>query len=200
MKLKPHPRYGVYRAWFDGNRAKTISVAEVYYRVAGPSHTTAAEIVQGVGAFLGGGRWNPPGVMNAVYLSRMPETAMFEANEHRRYYKLPLWEVMPKVTVAVRVEVDSILDLADAAISASLPEPPAVLLAEDWRAVMERGDEPTTQTMGRAAFDSGLKGLLVPSKPHPAGVNLLIFPQRLTPGCVLRVVNPLELENLGKPA
>jgi RES domain-containing protein len=149
---------------------------------------------------MGGGRWNPPRVMNVVYLSRAPETAMYEANEHRRYFGLPLWEGMPKVTVAVQLDVDLMLDLTDAAISADLPEPMANLLAEDWRAVMERGEEPTTQAMGRAALKAGLKGLIVPSKPHPKGVNLIVFPDALEGANVLEVLNPKELKKLGKRA
>ena len=156
MKLKAHPRYSGFKTWFAGHAGNAIAIADQFFRVAGPRHTTAAEIVEGVGAFKGGGRWNSPRVMNVVYVSRAPETAMFEANEHRRYYGLPVWEGMPKVTVAVRVETDSVLDLTDPAISGDLPEAMANLLAEDWRAVMERGEEPTTQAMGRAAFKAGL--------------------------------------------
>src|SRR5687767_8840963 len=117
MKLKAHPRFGALRAWFDGNKRFCVDVAGEFYRVAGPRYTTAADIVKGVGAFMGGGRWNPPGVMNVVYLSREPETALHEANEHRRHYRLPLWPDMPKVVVAVRVEAEIILDLTDAAVT-----------------------------------------------------------------------------------
>lgn len=53
------------------------------------------------------------------------------------------------------------------------------LLAEDWRAVMNAGNEATAQAFGRAAFETGLSGLIVPSKAHPGGVNMLIFPERM---------------------
>jgi RES domain-containing protein len=135
-----------------------------------------------------------------VYLSREPETAMHEANEHRRYYRLPVWQAMPKVTVAVRVEANSILDLTNPAISAGLPEPMRNLLAEDWRAIMDRGEEPTTQAMGRAAFKAGLKGLMVASKPDPNGANLIVFPDVLAGKDVLEVLNPQALKKLGTRA
>ena len=77
------------------------------YRVAGPRHTTAAEIVSGEGAHLGGGRWNPVGQMKVVYLSRDPETAMKEALEHFRYHALPISAALPKVIVAVRASGSS---------------------------------------------------------------------------------------------
>jgi len=199
MKLKPHPRYNIFKTWFD-NHADGVALGEEVYRVAGPRHTTAAEIVSGTGAFFAGGRWNAPQSMNVVYLSRAPETAVHESNEHRRYYRLPLWEAMPKVMVAVRVDTEHVLDLTDPVNSASLPETMPNLMAEDWRAVMGRGDEPTAQAMGRAAFEAGLQGLVVPSKPDPNGANLLIFPDRLGANCRLEVLNAGELEKLGRPS
>jgi RES domain-containing protein len=176
VKLKAHPRYNVFEEWFSAHAGRATRVDGRYYRVAGPRHTTAKEIVQGVGAYVAGGRWNPPEVMNVVYLSVEPETAVREANEHRRHFHLPLWEGMPKVIVAVEVAVDAVIDLTDGAVAADLPEPLTNLLAEDWRAVMARGDEATTQALGRAAFDAKLQGLIVPSKPDSGGVNLLVFP------------------------
>ena len=197
MKLKAHPRYDQFKQWFDDHRADAGRLAETYHRTAGPTRATAEEIVDGLGAFNGGGRWNPPGVMKVVYLSREPETSMHEANAKARRYGLPL--DMPKVTVAVRVEVELALDLTLAAIGRILPETMPNLLAEDWEAVMNAGDEPTAQAMGRAAFGAGLQGLVVPSSADPKGLNLVIFPQRFAKGCVLRVLNPELLEKLGYP-
>src|ERR1700690_2742045 len=131
--------------------------------MAGPRHTTAAEIIDGVGAFNGGGRWNPPRGIKVVYLSKTPETATAEALAAHRYYHLPLSQNMPKVVVAVLVEAQHVIDLTVSALQNSFPETMTNLLAEDWRAVMERGDESTTQAIGRAAYASGLQGLLVPS-------------------------------------
>jgi RES domain-containing protein len=174
-------------------------LAEDLYRVAGPRHTTAMEIVSGIGAFFSGGRWNPKHVMKVVYLSKTPETATYEANEHFRHYRLPLTDGLPKVQVAVRVEVGRILDLTKRSITRSLPEPMKSLLAEDWRAIMARGDESTTQALGRAAFHAGLQGLVVKSKPDTRGKNVLIFPESLTTQDVLSVLNPDLLDGLGKP-
>lgn len=197
MNLGPDSRYNLYLKWFNARRASVTQIAGKYYRTAGPRRTTAAEIVQGRGAYNGGGRWNPPAVMNVVYLSGAPETTMYEANEHARRGNLPL--EMPKVTVAVHVEANLILDLTRAGMSAELPDAMASLLAEDWEALMNRGNESTTQAMGRAAFDGGLQGLIVPSKPDPNGVNLVVFPENLSKGCILNVLNSEELEKLGKP-
>ena len=198
-KQKPHPRYAEYKAWFKQHLHRSLAVRGEYFRMAGPRHATAAEVIDGVGAFKGGGRWNPPRGMKAVYLSRTPETATAETMEGHRYYRLPLSQNTPKVMVAVLVEVEGVIDLTDPVLQKDFPETIANLMTEDWRAIMERGDESTTQAIGRAAFASGLQGLIAPSKPQPNGVNLVVFPTRLTARSGLEVLNPAELAHLGKP-
>jgi len=197
MSLKPHSRYTIYEDWFRKEARRAGRLEAELYRVAGPRHTTADEMLAGVGAFRAGGRWNPPDVMNAVYLSRSPETAMHESNEHYRHYRLPLSDGMPKVVIAVRVVAGAVFDMTAAA---DFPDPVANLMAEDWRAVMARGEEATAQAVGRAVFAVGLQGILVPSKPDANGMNVLLFPERLTKKCLLEVLNADLLEKLGKPA
>ena len=199
MKLRAHPRATEFLAWFLARRPDAKPLTGDYYRAAGPRFTTAREIVSGVGAARGGGRWNPPGAMKVIYLSREPETALREANEHFRYHGLPVSEGLPKVIVAVGLVLWSVLDLTDAAAFETLPGGVEALLAEDWRAVMARGHEATTQAFGRAAFASGLHGILVPSKPDPSGVNLLVFPGRLTKKWRVTVLNAADLDKLGRP-
>lgn len=199
VKLRAHPRSAEFQAWFHAHRSEAETLTGDYYRAAGPRFTTAQEIVSGIGASLGGGRWNPPGATRVIYLSREPETALREANEHFRYHGLPVSKGLPKVVVAVGLVLGSVLDLTDAAAFETLPGGIEALLAEDWRAVMARGHEATTQAFGRAAFASGLHGILVPSKPDPNGVNLLVFPARLTKKWRAVVRNAADLDNLGRP-
>ena len=101
MKLRAYPRSAEFLAWFLARRPDAKPLTGDYYRAAGPRFTTAREIVSGIGASLGGGRWNPPGAVKVIYLSREPETALREANEHFRYHGLPVSEGFPKVIVAV---------------------------------------------------------------------------------------------------
>ncbi len=198
LNQKSHHRFEEFSAWIAGQREEAIPVSGDFFRVAGPRHTSAKELVSGIGARRAGGRWNPIGMMNIVYTSRNPATAMIEATEHYRYYRLPMVEAMPKVVVAVRIRLESVLDLTEGFLSKSLPEPIDTLLSEDWRAIMERGYESTSQALGRAAFQTGLNGLIVPSKPDPTGSNFLIFPENLTSKCRMRVLNPKLLDKLGK--
>jgi len=105
---------------------------------------------------------------------------------------------MPKVVVAVALNVERVLDLTDAALIDLLPASPARLLAEDWRALMLRGEVSASQAMSQAAFGSGFQGLIVPSKADPNGINLLVYPDRLTKKCSIKVLNAAELDKLGK--
>lgn len=199
MPRGSRPRSAVFLKWFSRTRSLAQTLDMEVYRVAGPRHTTANDIVSGVGAFLAGGRWNPIGEMKVVYLSQTPETAMMEALEHCRYYGVPISNAFPKVTVAVSVVLERFLDLTDANLFASLPISILELIAEDWRALMSRNLESASQSLGWAAFAAGLQGLRVPSKPDPAGVNILIFPENLTSTCSLEVLNADDLDKLGRP-
>ena len=196
--MKQHPRYTEFAAWCALHAYRAKPVLGEFYRVAGPRHTTAKEIVSGIGAFKSGGRWNNPGTMSVVYASVEPETALREANEHFRYRNMPVSKGFPKVVVALAVKLERVLNFTDVTLASLMPELMSSLLAEDWRALMARGEMSSSQAMGRAAFEAGLQGLLVPSKPDPTGVNLLVFPELLTKKCRLKVLNGAELDKLGK--
>lgn len=196
--MKQHPRYAEFAAWCTIQACKAKPLVGEYFRAAGPRHTTAIDIVSGVGGLKSGGRWNSKGFTKIVYLSVAPETALREANETFRYRNLSVSKGLPKVVVTVAVKLERVLDFTDATLASLLPEMMPSLLATDWRALMARGEESASQAMGRAAYNAGLQGLIVPSKPDPTGVNLLIFPERLTRQCRLRVLNAAELDNLGK--
>lgn len=60
-------------------------------------------------------------------------------------------------------------------------------MSVDWRREMRAGHEPITQAIGRAAFEVGWEGLIVPSAADPGGYNLLVFPESLFPSSRLRV-------------
>ncbi len=200
MALKKHPRSADFLKWLNRNKKQAMTLDGDFFRVAGPRHTTASEIVSGIGAQKAGGRWNPIGEMRVVYLSREPETALSEALEHFRYYHLPESSGLPKVVVSVKVKLDLVLDLGRSDLRGQIPELIAELMAEDWRALNARSIESASQAVGRAAYTAGLQGLIVPSKPVPKGSNLLVFPESLPNRSCLTVENPEELDKLGKRA
>lgn len=199
MPSRSHRRSGPLLKWLNRRKKSAEPLTGVFFRVAGPRHTTADEIVSGMGAFIAGGRWNPIREMKVVYLSREPETALRESLEHFRYHRLPISNALPKVTVAVEVKLERVLDLTKPEISSQMPIGIPEFLAEDWRALMSRGVESGSQALGWAAFSAGFQGLFVPSKPDPDGVNILVFPENLTRTSRLEVMNASELDKLGKP-
>jgi hypothetical protein len=63
----------------------------------------------------------------------------------------------------------------------------------DWRREIRAGREPITQVIGRAAFEVGLEGLIVPSAADWEGHNFFVFPEKLQPGSQLSVLNAKSL-------
>jgi len=157
----------------------------VVYRVCTPKYATESDLLTGEGSRIKGGRWNPPGIA-AVYGSSTPETAMAESLGHYRYYRIPLPAAMPRVCLALEVDLNRILDLRDRAVRRRL----GLTLGQisgDWRAQRDSGKVPTTQRVGEAVYRAGFEGLLAPSAHSPGGHNLVIFPKNLERTKQLRV-------------
>jgi RES domain-containing protein len=57
----------------------------------------------------------------------------------------------------------------------------------------EADDEALTQAIGRAAWNVGLEGLLVPSAARPGGIGLVFFPDHRDARSGLEIVHPEEL-------
>lgn len=198
MTLKEHPRSNEFADWIAKQAPLAIPLSGEFFRAAGPRRTSAKDIVSGLGAWYAGGRWNPIETMKVVYLSEQPETALREANETLRYHNLPLSRGTPRIVVALQVDLEIVLDLTAGQVANELPDAMTTLLAEDWRAIMARGEESTTQALGRAAFRAGIQALRVPSKPDPTGINVLVFPELLKKKNQLQVVNVDALDKLGR--
>jgi RES domain-containing protein len=144
---------------------------------------------------LHGVRWNPRGVFRAVYGSLTPETAMGESLAHSRYSGLPPANDLPRVFVAISVRLQRVLDLTPGDARRALRVARERMLTEDWRRARDRGDEALTQAIGRAAFEVGMEGLLVPSAQPEGGVNLVVFPENLQPGSSLSVQQSARLRS-----
>jgi len=165
----------------------SLWVGEVY-RSATPRYARTGDIVTGVGSAKMGGRWNPPGSFPTVYASLQPEAAMSESLATFRYYGWDLYNAMPRVFRALEAHLSRILDLRRLEILPYLGAWLEMARSEDWRALQRAGREPATQMIGRAAFESGLEGLLVPSFASPGNTNLVAFPESFAPGSWIRVI------------
>jgi len=162
------------------------------YRNCAPRYATNADLLGGGGSTLYGGRWNPLRI-RAVYASLTPETSMAEALVECRREGLDISDAMPRVFVAIRVDLQKMLDLTDAGIRRTLGLSVQALLEEDWRQSRASGTDALTQSFGRAAFAAGMEGLIVPSNAIAGGRNLIVFPANLAAPSRLVIHRPDEL-------
>lgn len=163
------------------------------YRSSTPKYATETDLLTGEGSKRFGGRWNPVGVA-VVYASLTPETAMAETLAHHRYYGMPIEDAMPRTFVAIEANLTNVVDLRLGANRQRLKLSLERMHMIDWRKEIHAGREPVTQQMGRAAFEIGLEGIIVPSAAELMGHNLLIIPSNLGSESTLRVLHAGGLE------
>lgn len=191
--MESHPATEHLRRAMTAVAARAADWSGVIYRACGTKYALRSELVSGRGAFLKGGRWTPRGLVNAVYGSLEPETAMAESLGCLREFGVPVTEAMPLVFVALTVRFQRVLDLTDPTVTARLQVDHATLLGENWRASQRAGQETLSQAVGRAAVEQGLGGLLVPSSRRPGAHNLVLFVENRRRGDVLRIQHPKRL-------
>jgi RES domain-containing protein len=158
------------------------------YRSSTPKYATETDLLTGEGSKRFGGRWNPVGVA-VVYASLTPETAMAETLAHHRYYGLPIEDAMPRTFVAIKAQLMKIVDFRLGVNRQRLKLSLDRMHSIDWRKEIHAGREPVTQQMGRAAFEFGLEGIIVPSAADLAGHNLLVFPGNLSSESTVQVLH-----------
>lgn len=167
------------------------------YRSVTPKYATGTDLLTGEGSRTHGGRWNPPGVA-AIYASLTPETAMQEMLAHFRYYDIPLHAAMPRVFVAIRFRLTSVLDLTKGEHRQRLRISERRMLECDWRKELERGAVSLTQMVGQAARESGFEAVLAPSAEDKGGRNIVVFPAKLRTSSELAVLDPEKVvPNIG---
>jgi RES domain-containing protein len=118
---------------------------------------------------------------------------MAETLAHARYHGLPVHSVMPRTFVALSVRLHHVLDLTRDELYRSLPVSKSRLLRTDWRREMDQGRRPITQAIGRASYQAGLEGILVPSAADLDGQNLVIFPAAFVQDSGIDVLHPDRL-------
>jgi RES domain-containing protein len=153
------------------------------------------QVLDGQGSLTHGGRWSAVGTLPAVNLSTAQETAIAESGASFTYYNFAPSDVRPKVIVAVRATLATVLDLV---APKGLRTKPWLeldkLLAEDWHKVNDAKHESQSQAFGRAAHDLGAEALLVLSARVPGGMNLVYFPQALARGSRVEILGEDDLD------
>ena len=193
MACTPHPEFDEIVRRMGRLVRRARSWRGDAYRSASVRYADRRDLLSGRGSRDAGGRWNPLGSFDTVYLSSDVDTAWEESFAHHRHYGIPIYSALPRTFVAVQVNLQRLLYLVDGEIRQRLRISEERMLDEPWHELQDHAEEALTQTIGRAAFDLGLEGLVVPSAESVTGENLVIFPHHLRPGSELNIINASEL-------
>lgn len=176
MDAKPHPNYSRILSAVKPLAAHARLLNGVWYRCVETSF--AHEIISGEGAREHGARWNPVGSFRTVYLSDTPETALQEYLARARRMKWPDHQSLPMMMAGVEVNVRRVLDLRVSEVAAVI-EPLLKAERQHWRSIQSKR-EAMSQAIGRATREAGLQGLFAPSQQVNGGLNLVLFPDKLS--------------------
>jgi hypothetical protein len=112
---------------------------------------------------------------------------MAETLAHFRHFGIPIELAMPRIFVAIRVNLSVLLDLSSGDIRRRLGISGMRLSRCDWRKEATLRINPITQLVGAAAFEVGFEGLIAPSATLVKGLNLIWFPRKVSPKSVRRI-------------
>jgi RES domain-containing protein len=170
---------------------QAVSLRSVVYRCSEPTYATEGDLLTGEGSRKHGGRWNRPASFATVYSAFSDATALAEAKAHFLYYGLDPTDALPRTIVAVDVTLAKVLDLTHGAVRKTLGVSATRMRGDDWRKLNRHGAESLTQAIGRAGYESGLEGLIVPA--CDGGRNALWFPDNLRGGSKASIRNVRKL-------
>jgi len=133
--------------------------------------------LDGQGARINGGRWNPPDSFAVVYTALEPDTIDAEFGRLTRRTGLPAGAFLPRRIASIDTSLAKVLDLTDTGTRRRLGVTLAQLTDDDWSG---------TQAIGQAAHFLGYEGVLAPGAD--GGTTLAVFPGGLSGGSTLTVV------------
>jgi RES domain-containing protein len=172
-------------------KMSAYSLRAVVFRSSEPTYATEIDLLNGQGSRETGGRWNPPYSFATVYASFSDVTALAEAKANHLYFGLDPADALPRTIVSIDVRLSSILDLTDGIVRKSLRVSATRMRSDDWRAAKRRRHESLTQAIGRAGYDIGVEGLVVPACDNAR--NLVWFPGNLRAGSKVVIRNVSKL-------
>jgi RES domain-containing protein len=166
------------------NKLPTQALEQTFFRVIHAKY--AATALSAVGSYRFGGRYNPAGSFEVLYLADSPVTALEEVEALLRSGEaLQGVKGPPRILLSVDCVLQSAIRLGNylPVLGLSLAD-----LRASWRDRLRRGDTPITHTLGSLAYQRGdVESLLVPSAKNPEAFNLAVLPERLRQGSSLRV-------------
>lgn len=177
---------------------QTLPFVGVTYRLIHARYAETA--LSSIGSLQTGGRYNPRGGFEVLYLADSPVTALqeVEALVKTRSGLFPI-KGPPRILISVEVTLHAVLDLTSAevqeALGTSLQE-----LTGAWIALDDREAKAATQRLGEACFELGtVEALKFPSARDPRAFNLAVFPDRLRTGSLLQVFDESGIINVRLP-
>lgn len=165
----------------------------VGFRFATLRYGRSRDLLSGEGARKAGGRLNASGTFPVIYTSTDPLTATAEAFQNFLDFGFAPQSVRPRVVVGLKITLTVVLDLCDARIRRRLGVTLSDL-AQNWWRLQESGHEALPQAVGRAAYQASFEGVLLPSMRRRGGRNLNLFPERLRPDSVVKVLAEEDLQ------
>ena len=139
-----------------------------------------------LGSKLAGGRYNPKGSFEVLYLAEDAGTTLrevaFAASSGGRFQAEPK---DPYVVFSVSFSLKCLVDLTDPDTLATL-KLSREALRRSWRLAAARAEPVSTHALGAALRTAGLEGFLYPSATDEA-TNLAVMPEHLQPGSRLEV-------------
>jgi RES domain-containing protein len=169
-----HPDFEQLVRRFASLVVRADSVREVVFRCCEPGYAKKDDLLTGEGSRKHGGRWNSPGSFATVYAAYSDVTALAEVKANYVYYGFDVVDALPRTIVAVDVKLAMVLDMTDGLVRKGVGVSAIRMRGDDWRGANRRGVESLTQVMGRAAYETGLEGMIVPA--CDGGKNLIWFP------------------------
>ena len=140
-------------------------------------HAPRYRALDGHGARINGGRWNPPDSFAVVYTALEPGTIDAEFQRLTRRTGLPAGTLLPRRIARIDASLAKVLDLTDIGTRRRLGVTLAQLTDDDWA---------RTQGIGQAAHFLGYEGVLAPGAD--GGTTLAVFPGSLPAGSRLTVI------------
>lgn len=153
---------------------------EVFHRYLTPKW--AFTPLSGAGAAAEGGRFNRPGV-EALYLSRTPETALAE-------YRQDASIAPPATLAAFVVDVAEVVDISGG-YDPTVWSPDWAQWDCAWKQIARIDKRaPPSWKLADAVITAGRRGILFTSLRAPGGTNLVLYPANLTATDKITVHDP----------
>lgn len=170
--------------------ADAIEWSGYAFRFSDPQH---AMRLDGVGAKMYGGRWNPSG-MAACYGATSPHLATAETYATATDgYGFDRDDLSPRVLFAFEAFGLRVIDLTDGRVRQRLRVSEAKMISTPWKHSRRTKREALTQAIGRAALLAGCQGLVVPTRHSRTQPNIVAFPQSRGTGSRIKTIDPEKL-------